>query len=244
MITSPYIRSKGWNFFKDAVKDDILSIIKSSQSVTFENGKYNFPDKRVSGLYAIFNNDELVYIGISVNIFSRLKAHRFKKTKAYILPISDPKFEGGNMPHSKSITYHIEQTLIGLFYPEHNYMFHDLDHKKIEKTFDFLGLNLRFESKKLAIYKGKRIDIFCSDINYKKEARNMFTSVINCKIWMAFYAKYLLGEGYIDKNSKFYKQYYNEKLLENACIINDSVRWFLFKLAFNHFQLTYNPSQN
>jgi len=49
----------------------------------------------VSAVYFLFNNDELVYIGMSKNVFYRIKTHLLEKSKiftnwAYIeLPIND-----------------------------------------------------------------------------------------------------------------------------------------------------------
>ncbi len=128
MITSQYLTEK---------TEQVLELINGNDcdKVFFiRKDKLNrIPYQSIPGVYILFDKDEIVYIGSTVNLFQRVLTH--KKAIPYQKKMTKPmKWEGAlciAMNVDRDVYFKKEQKLIKFFKPKYNRQYMNDENKKV-----------------------------------------------------------------------------------------------------------------
>jgi predicted GIY-YIG superfamily endonuclease len=128
MITSQYLTEK---------TEQVLELINGNDcdKVFFiRKDKLNrIPYRSIPGVYILFDKDEIVYIGSTVNLFQRVLTH--KKAIPYQKKMTKPmKWEGAlciAMNVDRDVYFKKEQKLIEFFKPKYNRQYMNDENKKV-----------------------------------------------------------------------------------------------------------------
>ena len=128
MITSQYLTEK---------TEQVLELINGNDcdKVFFiRKDKLNrIPYRSIPGVYILFDKDEIVYIGSTVNLFQRVLTH--KKAIPYQKKMTKPmKWDGAlciAMNVDRDVYFKNEQKLIEFYRPKYNRQYYDSKNKRI-----------------------------------------------------------------------------------------------------------------